>query len=84
MTTLSPDELDELRFAAEYMARGTLGGFVAKLGDAMLAADPHNLDRLSCAFPELVREAWEQRTRRARNHAEIERAAQSIANTLGA
>lgn len=34
--------------------RRTGGGFVTKLADAMVAADPHNYMRLCIAFPEIV------------------------------
>ena len=35
------------------LARGGHGGFKAALGDAFLAADSHNRDRIAKAFPEV-------------------------------
>jgi hypothetical protein len=61
---LSDDEIEELRAAAQYLRKGTLGGFAAHIGDAMLAADPWNLDTLRRAFPELVQGAWDQLNRK--------------------
>lgn len=60
MNPLSDDQIDELRQAARYLSRGELGGFAAHIGDAMLAADPWNLDTLRSAFPKLVQCAWDQ------------------------
>ena len=57
---LSDDQIEELRDAALFMSRGTMGGFAAKLGDAMLVADPKNLDRISGAFTDLINRAWNQ------------------------
>lgn len=57
---LSDDEIEELRAAARYLSKGMLGGFAACIGDAMLVADPDNLDRLRRAFPDLVQRAWDQ------------------------
>lgn len=58
MEIFSSDERDDLREAARYLSRGTLGGFAACIGDAMLCADDSNLDKLRQAFPHLVQEAW--------------------------
>ena len=55
----SDDEIDELRAAAKFMSKGYMGGFAAAIGDAMLIADPGNLDRLRRAFPGLVQRAWD-------------------------
>lgn len=60
MDYLTPDEIDEVRAAALFMTKGHFGGFAAKLGDAMIAADPHSLNRLRLAFPELVQRAWDR------------------------
>lgn len=54
----SNDERDDLREAAHYLSRGTMGGFAGCIGDAMLIADDANLDKLRKAFPNLVQEAW--------------------------
>lgn len=56
---LSDDQIEELRSAALFMSRGRMGSFAACIGDALLVADPSNLDRLSAAFPELIRRAWD-------------------------
>lgn len=55
---LSDDQIEELRAAARFMSEGNFGLFAAKLGDAMLVADPKNLDKLSSAFSELIEAAW--------------------------
>ena len=55
---LSDDQIEELRVAARYMSDGHFGLFAAKLGDAMLVADPKNLDKLSRAYSELIGAAW--------------------------
>jgi hypothetical protein len=56
---LSDDQVEELRAAALFLSRGRMGSFSAHIGYAMLVADPANLDRLSAAFPELIRRAWD-------------------------
>jgi hypothetical protein len=56
---LSDDQVDELRAAALFMSRGRMGSFAACIGNAMLVADPRNLDRLSSAFADLIQRAWE-------------------------
>jgi hypothetical protein len=54
----SNNERDDLREAAHYLSRGTMGGFAGSIGDAMLMADDANLDKLRKTFPNLVQEAW--------------------------
>lgn len=48
------DEFDELMFAAKELASGKHGSFAACIGDALLAADMTNADKLRKAFPELI------------------------------
>jgi hypothetical protein len=61
LSTLSTiaDDYSELHAAALYMARGNMGGFAGYIGDAMLVADPNNLERLRRAFPDLIQRAWD-------------------------
>ena len=53
------DDYSELHAAALYMSRGSMGGFAGHIGDAMLVADPGNLERLRRAFPDLIQRAWD-------------------------
>jgi hypothetical protein len=43
----------QLRRAAVAMQSGTHGHFAASIGDAYIAADPANRERLAAAFPDL-------------------------------
>jgi hypothetical protein len=43
----------QLRRAAIAMKSGTHGHFAASIGDAYIAADPTNRERLAAAFPDL-------------------------------
>ena len=56
---LQADEIENLRYAAKYLSNGSYGEFAARIGDAMLVADPVNLDRLSRCFSHLVQLAFD-------------------------
>ena len=51
---MTHDEYDELMAAAQELASGKHGSFAAFIGDALMAADMKNADRLRRAFPELI------------------------------
>lgn len=51
---MTHDDYDELMFAAKELASGIHGSFAAHIGDALMAADMTNADRLRKAFPELI------------------------------
>ena len=51
---LTDDQIDFLRDCARELSSGYHGGFAAAIGDAMLLADAHNIDRLRRAFPDLI------------------------------
>ena len=54
---ISDNEVSELLRIANYMRKGSMGGFAACIGDAITIADYPNLDRLRIAFSDLIQRA---------------------------